>query len=191
MQTALTPAMQQLAPAIVDATNSLAKIVTWATGDRQLQNITDKVNQDVPGAITSTDKQIAGGVISAPQMDADKIAEKEARERMSRASAEYEQKKQEEEAEKNNPTANHRLETHFDDLFGTDTSGDKGRAAGVAEAKTQLEAARKSFQDMLGENAKVAELLRTHTIRVVVTNPSGKPALSSPKDGVEGPPGDR
>jgi hypothetical protein len=188
MQEQLMPAMMQLAPAVVAATKSLANVVTWLTGDKQLRGATDMVNRDVPGAISSTDKQIAGGVISAPQREMNRIAENEAREAFSRASAEYQQKKEENDAKvdelRKGDSTGHavfRREAKVQDI-------EKG-AAEVASSKATMDAAQKSFQAMLGENAKVAELLRTHTIRVVVTNPTGKPALSSPKDGVEGPPG--
>lgn len=88
MQEDLMPAMISLAPAVVDATRELGKFVEWLTGDRQLDTELGNAKRDVGDALASTDKQLAGGMISSAQLKANKVAESEAFEAMKRANAE-------------------------------------------------------------------------------------------------------
>lgn len=88
MQDELRPALVALAPAAISAAQELAKIVGWLAGDKQSSQISGMATKDVSAAITSTEKQIAGGKISDAQLEANRVAENEAREALFRANAE-------------------------------------------------------------------------------------------------------
>lgn len=169
IQESLMPALVSLAPAVIEATKSFANVVTWLTGDKQLQGAEGLAKRDVGSAIASTDKQLAGGKISSAQIETDRIAENEAREAFSRASAEYEQAKQDQEARASNPSLNERVLGGFDKFMGTDVSGTQAEAAKVESKRAELEETRKLFLDMKNENVRLRDLISKGLV-VTVSN---------------------
>lgn len=166
IQDSLTPALAQLAPAALETAKTFAQVVAWLAGDSQMPRISGMATTDVNEAITSTEKQLAGGTISEAQLKQNEIAENEAFEALNRANAEKEVRQGE-----GAYSSTYKQILRFAD-FGPSTLFSGGRIG-----KRQIE--RNAAEVAAGDKAREDEAARMRDLldRIVRTNEETKKAI--------------
>lgn len=196
VQTSLMPAIMQLAPQVVAATRSFAGVISWLTGDKQLEVISGQAETDTKNVKKSIETQLKGGnQVSEVTVDDARVASNEAFEALSRAKAELATSKDNANAAKVGGWGE-ASDLLTGSLLGWTPNTDKAEET-AADVKTKQENVAKMEQLYAEASATNKELLskiKDGTIQVKVMNPEDlNPQGPNPIDnsGRTPPPGPR